>query len=132
MSQTSFALRAAEDDEGLRNGRSVACIFIAFLMTGCHGDCAGVGLARLGVTERTIAVGDSFTATYELGGSCSNTFEPVADPTSIGLRWASAETTVVAVDSLTGRVTGKRVGDALVVPSQSVTTGPLTLLVHVR
>ena len=105
--------------------------FIGSLMAGCHGDCAGVGLARLGITERTIAVGESFVATYELGGSCSN-FEPVADPTSIGLRWASAETAIVAVDSLTGRVTGKQIGDALVVPSQSVTTGPMSLLVHVR
>ena len=94
---------------------------------GC-GDCAGVGLSRLGVTERTIHVGESFVATYEEGGSCSNTFAPVSDR----VRWTSAETTVVAVDSVTGRVTGKALGDALVVPSLWVTTGPQSVLVHVR
>lgn len=97
------------------------------LMSGC-GDCAGVGLSRLGETERTIAVGQSFVATYEEGGSCSNNFGPVPDRA----RWTSAETTIVDVDSVTGRVTGKRIGDALVMPNQFVTTGPWSLLVHVR
>ena len=92
------------------------------------GDCAGVGLSRLEQTELTIHVGDSFVATYEEGGSCSNTFSPAPNRVT----WASTETTVVAVDSLTGQVTGKHVGDALVVPSVGVTTGPQSILVHVR
>ena len=96
-------------------------------VSGC-GDCAGVKLSRLGVTERTIAVGQSFVATYEEGGSCSGSFEPVPDR----VQWSTRETTVVGVDSLTGRVTGKGVGDALVVPNVGVTTGPLSVLVHVR
>jgi hypothetical protein len=89
------------------------------------GDCAGVGLSRLGETERTIAVGQSFVATYEEGGSCTNTFAPVLGRA----RWSSSDTTTAVVDSVTGRVTGKRIGDALVVPNTF--TGPLSLLVHV-
>jgi Bacterial Ig-like domain (group 2) len=92
------------------------------------GDCAGVGLSRLTPTEQTIHVGEAFVATYEEGGSCSNAFAPVPNRVT----WASAETTIVVVDSLTGRVTGKRLGDALVVPSSGVTTGPQSILVHVR
>jgi hypothetical protein len=106
---------------------AVAAVALLLSMPGC-GDCAGVELSRLGVTERTIAVGQSFVATYEEGGSCNGSFEPVPGR----VQWSTAETTVVDVDSLTGRVTGKRVGDALVVPNIGVTTGPLSLLVHVR
>lgn len=92
------------------------------------GDCAGVGLSRLSPTEKTIQVGESFVATYELGGSCSNGFAP----SKTGVRWSSAEVAIVAVDSLTGQVTGKHYGDALVVPNQGVTTGAQSILVHVR
>ena len=104
-----------------------AGVALLLSVSGC-GDCAGVELFRLGMTERTIAVGQSFFATYEEGGSCSDSFEPVPDR----VHWSTAETTIVDVDSLTGRVTGRHVGDALVVPSVGVTTGPLSLLVHVR
>jgi hypothetical protein len=96
-------------------------------VSGC-GDCAGVGLSRLSPTEQTIAVGQSFVASYEEGGSCTNTFAPVPNRA----KWHTAETSIVEVDSITGRVTGKRVGDALVVPDQGVTTGPMSVLVHVR
>ena len=92
------------------------------------GDCAGVGLSRLGETERTIAVGQSFVATYEEGGSCTNNFAPVPGRA----RWSSSEITIVDVDSVTGRITGKRIGDALVVPNVPVFTGPWSVLVHVR
>ena len=90
------------------------------------GDCAGVGLSRLSETERTIAVGQSFVVTYEEGGSCTNTFAPVPGRA----RWSSSDTTIVQVDSATGRVTGKRIGDATVVPNTFAP--PLSLLVHVR
>ena len=107
---------------------AVTAAVAVFLWTSACGDCAGVGLSRLGETEQTIAVGQSFVATYEEGGSCGSIFVPVPDRT----RWKSAETDVVEVDSLTGRVTGKRVGDALVVPTIGVTTGAISILVHVR
>lgn len=91
------------------------------------GDCAGVGLARLSETERTIGVGQSFVAIYEEGGSCTNTFAP----SSAQPRWSSSDTTIVQIDSATGRVTGKRIGDASVVPN-TYDAPPLSLLVHVR
>jgi hypothetical protein len=92
------------------------------------GDCAGVGLTRVSPTEQTIHVGESFLATYEEGGSCNKIFTPLAN----GVTWSSAETTIVAVDSLSGQVTGKQIGDALVVPSLYGTIAPLSILVHVR
>jgi hypothetical protein len=100
---------------------------VTFGVQAC-GDCAGVGLSRLSPTEQTIHVGDTFVATYEEGGSCHETFAPISNRVT----WSSAETRIVAVDSLSGRVTGKQVGDALVVPSAGVTTGPQSILVHVR
>ena len=90
------------------------------------GDCADVGLERLSETERTIAVGQSFVVTHEVGGSCTNTFAPGRGR----VRWSSSDTTIVVVDSATGRVTGKRIGDATVVPNTFAP--PLSLLVHVR
>lgn len=94
--------------------------------SGC-GDCAGVGLNRLSETERTIAVGQSFVVTYEEGGSCSKIFTPVPGQA----HWTSSDSTIVRVDSVTGQVTGKRIGDATVVPNTFDAT-PLSLLVHVR
>ena len=90
------------------------------------GGCASVGLSRLSETERTIAVGQSFVVTYEEGDSCTNIFAPGNGR----VRWSSSDTTIAVVDSATGRVTGKRIGDATVVPNTN--TGPLSLLVHVR
>lgn len=94
--------------------------------SGC-GDCAGVGLTRLSESERTISVGESFVVTYEEGGSCNKIFAPVAE----GVRWSSSDSSIVQVDSITGRVTGKRVGDATVVPN-TFDAAPLKLLVHVH
>ena len=109
--------------------RLPAVLAIGSLLTstaGC-GDCAGVGLNRLSETERTIAVGQSFVVTYEEGGSCSKIFAPVSGQA----RWTSSDSTIVQVDSATGQVMGKRIGDATVVPNTFDAT-PLSLLVHVR
>jgi hypothetical protein len=94
--------------------------------SGC-GDCAGVGLTRLSETERTIAVGQSFVVTYDEGGSCNKIFAPA--PTQP--RWSSSDTSVVQVDSVTGQVTGKRIGNASVVPN-TFDVPSLSVLVHVR
>ena len=94
--------------------------------SGC-GDCAGVGLTRLSETERTIAVGQSFVVTYEEGGSCSKIFAPARGR----VRWRSSDSTIAQVDSATGQVTAKRIGDATVVPN-TFDSVPLSLLVHVR
>lgn len=105
----------------------VFAIVALLLSASSCGGCASVGLTRLSDTERTIAVGQSFVVTYEEGDSCTNIFAP----SNNGLvRWSSSDTSIVRVDSATGRVTGKRIGDATVVPNTS--TGPLSLLVHVR
>ena len=98
-------------------------------MASCNsGDCAGVGLSRLGVTDKTIAVGQSFVAVYEEGGSCDNVFEPRPERS----RWTTADTTIVSVDSVSGRITGLRVGDARVTPTAYIFRGPTSVLVHVR
>ena len=94
--------------------------------SGC-GSCAGVGLTRLSETVRTIAVGQSFVVTYEEGDSCTNTFAPSRGR----VRWSSTDSTIVQVESVTGQVTGKRIGDATVMPSTN-DFAPLSLLVHVR
>jgi len=103
-------------------------VLLGAVGTQACGDCAGVGLSRLGPTEQTIHVGESFVAFYEEGGSCHEAFAPVPNRVT----WSSAETRIVSVDSLTGKVTGKQIGDALVVPNAGVTTGPQSILVHVR
>jgi hypothetical protein len=102
---------------------------IPVVVSGC-GACAGVGLARLRITEKTIAVGQSFVAVYEEGGSCDRVFEPRPGLT----RWTTTDTTIVRVDSVSGRVTGLRVGDARVTPTAYfyISEGPTNVVVHVR
>ena len=104
----------------------VFAIVALLLSASSCGDCAGLAFFRLSETERTIAVGQSFVVTYEEGGSCTNIFRPSGGQ----VRWSSSDTSIARVDSASGRVTGKRIGDATVVPNTS--TGPLSLLVHVR
>src|SRR4029079_5234200 len=70
-------------------------VILGAVGTQACGDCAGVGLSRLGPTEQTIHVGESFVAFYEEGGSCHEAFAPVPNRVT----WSSAETRIVAVDS---------------------------------
>lgn len=94
----------------------------------CGGDCVSVGVSRLSITERTLQVGDSFVASYEEGGVCGADFTPTVGRVT----WTTAERDILQVDSLSGTVTARRAGDALVVPSVPVTTGAQSILVHVR
>jgi len=108
--------------------RLPVAVAVGVLLTsasGC-GDCAGTELSRLSETERTITVGESFVVTYEEGGSCTHTFAPAPGRAN----WSSSDTTIVQVDSATGRVVGKRIGNATV--SSGTYAPPLSLLVHVR
>ena len=108
---------------------------LPILASSC-GDCAGVGLSRLAETERSIRVGESFLATYEVGGSCTEIFRPTST------RWFTVDTAIVELDTLSGLVTGKRVGDARVVPAyggapngsspREVTNGASFIVVRVR
>jgi hypothetical protein len=113
---------------GRRHTLTVVATLGAALFGSSCGDCAGVGLSRLGETEHTIGVGQSFVATYEEGGSCDDRFGPIPNRA----HWTTAETAIVDVDSVTGRITGKKIGDALVQPNVWITTGSWTVLVHVR
>lgn len=101
-------------------------IGVLLLTASSCGDCAGVAFFRLSETERTIAVGQSFSVIVEEGGSCTN----ISRPSGGQVRWSSSDTSIVRVDSASGLVTGKRIGDATVVPNTH--TEPLSLLVHVR
>ena len=63
---------------------------------------------RVTPAERTVAIGESFTPSAEALG-CGGT-ERLPET----WRWATADTGVVAVDSLTGRTTGRAPGVAFV------------------
>src|SRR5690242_9395470 len=77
--------------------------------------CKGVALNSVSPPEVTLAVGQSATLSYSTGGACrsGNKFTDV-DLHEAPTIWRSSDTLVVTVDSLTGRVTGLRPGDATV------------------
>ena len=116
--------------------RLLPFVALPILVSSC-GDCAGVGLTRLPATERSIRVGEVFLATYEEGGSCTEIFRPTS------IQWFTADTAIVELDTLSGLVRGKRVGDARVVPAyggapngthpaREVSNGSSFILVRVR
>ena len=97
--------------------------------TGCASDCAGVGLSRVLPADITIAVGQGYFVKYQTGGTC----EPYRPPQDENYKdtaaiWYTPDTLVVRVDSTTGLVTGRAIGDAKVV----IRSAGLTVLVHVR
>ena len=110
---------------------SVLIVAISPLMLsmGCNNNCAGVGLARVLPETATIAVGQQFLPEYQEGDSCRGGNISDADYHATPSRWSTQDTTVVRVDSLTGLITGRRVGDARV--SVHSAAG-LALLVRVR
>ena len=85
--------------------RLLPFLALPLLVSSC-GDCAGAGRSRLAETARSISVGESFLATYEDGGSCTEIFSPTST------QWFTADTAIVELDTLSGLVRGKRVGDA--------------------
>ena len=95
-------------------------------VVGCG--CADVALNRVTPAEQTIGVGQSMTLTYATGGACrsGNGFTEVSlheGPTV----WHTKDTLVIALDTLTGRVTGRTPGDA-----QVVSGGGSSATVHVQ
>lgn len=116
--------------------RLLPFLALPLLVSSC-GDCAGAGRSRLAETARSISVGESFLATYEDGGSCTEIFSPTST------QWFTADTAIVELDTLSGLVRGKRVGDARVVPAyggapngshpaREVSNGSSFILVRVR
>ena len=77
--------------------------------------CADVAFNRVDPAEPTIAVGQSVTLVYSTGGGCRS-----ADGlTDVDLHeaptiWHTTDTLVVALDTLSGRVTGRSTGTAFV------------------
>ena len=88
--------------------------------------CAGVGLVRVSPRDTTIALGASFIARYQEGGTCSD--ESHGTYHDVSVVWRTADTAVVRLDSLTGRVTGRTVGDAAL----SIADRAFVVSVHVR
>lgn len=89
--------------------------------------CAGVGLIRVTPMEATLRVGESITLHLQEGESpCGDRDENWRD---VPARWRTNDTLVVRVDSLLGRVSALRAGDARVAAGQG---DALSALVHVR
>lgn len=105
------------------------CAVVLPVLTAACGDritCAGVGLARLSPVDTTIGVGATFAVHYQEGGTCSD--ESHAKYYDVPIVWHTADTAIVRLDSLSGRVTGRAIGDAHL----SAVDRALVVSVHVR
>ena len=85
---------------------SASALLLQALVSGC--DCASLFI-RVGSTEHTLAVGQSFTAIVHVSGSCGT------EPISEAVTWRAEDATIVRVDAATGRTTGLRPGETYVV-----------------
>jgi hypothetical protein len=105
-------------------------VLLLFGLTGCGEKvCAGLPLSRITPAETTIAVGQRLTPRYQEGGYCSGDVPTEADYRNVPTHWVTKDTGVVAVDSLTGTVTGRAPGDARLSPNANPF---MSLLLHVR
>lgn len=110
-------------------GKSLMRLTLGALAASACGDkitCAGVGLVRVSPLDTTIAVGAVFLARYQEGGTCSDANH--AQFRDVPVIWRTLDTTIVRLDSISGRVTGRAVGDA----SISVVDRAFIVRVHVR
>jgi hypothetical protein len=75
--------------------------------------CAGLSVSELrpGV-EHMIRVGETFTAEYRVGDTCYG--RPMPDLGRAPVRWVTADSAIVRVDSVSGRVRGLARGEAIV------------------
>jgi hypothetical protein len=105
-------------------------VLLLFGLTACgEKDCADLPLSRVTPAETTIAVGQAVTPRYQAGGHCLSDVPTEADYRNVVTQWATKDAEVVALDSLTGTVTGRASGDARLWP----TVNPyMFLLLHVR
>jgi hypothetical protein len=113
----------------MRPFRVLAVLCVVMPVAGLSGcGCADVGIDRVAPAERTLAVGESVTLVHETGGGCmvNNRLTEVTtrQVTSV---WRTSDTAIVALDTLTGRVTGRAPGDAQVTADADVRA-----LIHVR
>ena len=110
----------------------VSLVAASVLLSACKGvdrinsDCAGIGLSRIVPSDTTIGVGESFVARFYEGGYCAGQEATTAhlDPVAIDT-WYTPDTLILRVDSETGQVTGRAIGDA------ELTSRQRGFLVHV-
>lgn len=103
------------------------CLLASIAMTSC-GDritCAGMRLSRIVPSDTTIPVRTSFVARYQEGGTCGDIGD--AHYQTIAVTWFTSDSAIVSLDSTTGSIVGRAVGDAHVTTSRG-----LDLLVRVR
>jgi hypothetical protein len=75
--------------------------------------CAGLSVSELRPgAEHTMRVGEAFTAEYRVGDTCYG--QPMPDLGRAPVHWATADSAIVHVDSVSGRVRGLAAGDAVV------------------
>lgn len=107
----------------------------ALVVAACSGSPVGVGWCtdELGMhltpSEATITAGQSITPTLELT-SCGG--RKRWTPTVV---WLTADTAIVSVDSISGRITGRAPGSAHVTPVEHASNGDqryASVLVHVQ
>jgi hypothetical protein len=96
------------------------------VLTGCG--CAGVGLDRVRPTDAIIAVGQTITLEYQTGGYCHGSSPTESDYVTVPTHWTTKDTLIVALDTLTGRVSGRAIGDANV----TMATRGYLVAIHVR
>jgi hypothetical protein len=75
--------------------------------------CLGLSVSEVRPgAEHTIRVGETFAAEYRVGDTCYG--HPMPDLGRAPVRWATADSAVVRVDSVSGRVRGLARGEAIV------------------
>ena len=106
----------------------IVLVLAAIGATAC-GDritCAGVALVRVSPLDTTITVGAGFVARYQEGGTCSDASQ--AEYRDVPVIWRTSDTTIVRLDSVTGQVIGRTIGNASIV----VADRAFVVSVHVR
>jgi hypothetical protein len=95
---------------------TVICAWTSVLLVvGCDKNCAGLGATRILPVDTTIAVGRTFTATFQDGGYCyGEAITEARYETKKVSGWISLNPAVATVDSVTGVVTTLAAGDATI------------------
>ena len=89
---------------------------------GCGQACNTVESLRLTPAEVTIAVGQHTKSLLESGGPCSDGYAAVKT------HWSTVDTAIVTLDSVSGEVVGRAIGDARVLTAYA----SIPFTVHVR
>ena len=107
----------------------LTAVVAAAALGGCSTKCTGVGLVRIVPLEATILVGQTTSAELQEGSSCGGPAAVDASYRTVHATWSTPDSGVVTIDTLTGKVTARAVGDARVHPQYGEM---FTFMVHVR